>query len=94
VQLDLVEPGGLENPARGLGVTERKWPRPAGVGFVLVRAREEPLNNLLGVRQNGLSALRRQQTLASLPPGLSAPRIARIARTGAAKNCVPIREEA
>ena len=44
--------------------------------------------------QNGLSALRRQQTLASLPPGFSAPRIARIAGTGAAKNCVPMREKA
>ena len=44
--------------------------------------------------QNGLSALRRQQTLASLPPGLSAPRMARIAGTGAAKNCVPMREKA
>src|SRR5262249_38974570 len=44
--------------------------------------------------QNGLSVLRRQQTFASLPPGLSAPRIARIAGTGAAKNWVPMREKA
>src|SRR5450759_5115905 len=50
MQLDLVEPGGLENPAGGLGVTEREWPGPAGVGHVLVRAREEPLNDLLGLR--------------------------------------------
>src|SRR5207253_6019560 len=50
VQLDLIAPSGLENPASGLGVSEREWPGPAGVGHVLVRAREEPLNDLLGLR--------------------------------------------
>ena len=44
--------------------------------------------------QNGLSSLRRQQILRSPPPGFSAPRIARMAGTGAAKNCVPMREKA
>lgn len=44
--------------------------------------------------QNPLSLFVRQQSFASRPPGLRAPRIARIAGTGAAKNCVPIRENA
>ena len=44
--------------------------------------------------QIGLSSLRRQQILRSTPPGTSAPRIARIAATGSAKNCVPMREKA
>src|SRR5271154_1198456 len=50
MQLDLLEPVRLENPAGGLGITEREWSGPAGVGLVLVRAREEPLNDLLGLR--------------------------------------------
>ena len=41
-----------------------------------------------------VSALRRQQTMHNVPPGPRAPRTARMAGTGAAKNCVPIRENA
>src|SRR5262249_33901430 len=49
MQLDIVEPGSLENPAGGLGVTEREWAGPTGVCLVLVRARAEPLTARLGL---------------------------------------------
>ena len=94
VQLDLLEPGGLEDAAGGLGVAERERPGPAGVGLVLLGAREEPLDDLLGLRPERALGLAAPADLASPPPGLSAPRIARIAGTGAAKNCVPMREKA
>jgi hypothetical protein len=50
MQLDVGEPGGLENPTGRLGVAERERPGSAGVGLILVRPREEPLHNLLGLR--------------------------------------------
>src|SRR5262249_14824557 len=49
VQLDRGEPSGLEDAGQGLGVAEREGPGAAGVGLVLLRAREEAQHHLLGL---------------------------------------------
>src|SRR5450759_1515490 len=94
MQLELVEPSGLENPAGGLGITEREWPGPAGVGHVLVRAREEQLNDLLGLRPERAIGLAAPADLGEPAAGLERAADRAHSRNGAAKNCVPMREKA